>query len=76
MMSLAHHTIQLGVEPYDPESDRGVLRAAVFRQSRATGEMLLTIVAARRTRDLQDLVEEVGRGVPELVGVWSAGLKK
>ncbi len=68
MMSLAHHTIRLDVAPY--VEGRGLLRAAVFRASRTTGEMLLTLVATRRNRILEELAEEVARGVPELVGVW------
>ena len=70
MMSLAHHTIQLGIDPYDPQLGRGVLRSAVIRQSRTSGEILITLVAARRTRALMDLAEEVARGVNAVVGVW------
>jgi 23S rRNA (uracil1939-C5)-methyltransferase len=68
MVSLAHHTITLGVEPY--ERGRGVLRAAVLRASRTTGEVLVTLVAARRDRQLEELAEELARGVPEISGIW------
>ncbi|MEN0062046.1 MAG: 23S rRNA (uracil(1939)-C(5))-methyltransferase RlmD [Myxococcota bacterium] len=70
MASLAHHTIELGIEPYDPEAKRGVLRAAVLRASRSTGEVLVTLVAARRERRLGDLAEEIARGNSEIVGIW------
>ena len=70
MASLAHHTIELGIEPYDPEQQQGVLRAAVLRASRTTGEVLVTLVAARRERRLSDLAEEVARGNSEIVGNW------
>jgi len=70
MASLAHHTIELGIEPYDPERKEGVLRAAVLRASRSTGEVLVTLVAARRERRLSDLAEEVARGNSEIVGIW------
>ncbi len=70
MMSLAHHTIQLDVEPFEPETERGVLRSAVLRASRTTGEVMLTLVAARRTRKLAELAEEVARGVNQVVGAW------
>lgn len=70
MTSLAHHTIELGVEPYDPRTERGVLRSAVLRASRTTGEVLVTLVAARRDRLLSQLAEELGRGVSEVVGIW------
>ncbi len=69
MVSLAHHTIQLKLEPFDG-SDRGSLRAAVLRQSRATGEVMVTLVAARRDRRINELAEELARGNSEVVGVW------
>lgn len=59
MASVAHHVIELGLQPYDPESDRGVLRAFVLRQSRATGEVLVTIVAGRRVKALSDLASRL-----------------
>lgn len=68
MVSLAHHTIQLEIEPWN--EGKGVLRAAVLRASRATGEVLVTLVAGRKDRRLGELAEEVGRGVPEVVGTW------
>ncbi|MEQ1565639.1 MAG: 23S rRNA (uracil(1939)-C(5))-methyltransferase RlmD [Myxococcota bacterium] len=70
MVSLAHHTITLGIEPYDRGRERGVLRSAVMRASRTTGEVLITLVAARRDRLVQELAEEVCRGVSEVTGVW------
>ena len=70
MLSLAHHTIDLGIAPYDGDAQRGVMRSAVLRASRTTGEVLVTLVAARRDRNLQQLAEEVARGVNQVVGVW------
>src|SRR5690606_21306208 len=70
MVSLAHHAIELGVEGYDPYTERGVLRSAVLRASRATGEVLITLVAARRHPKLGELAEEVARGCNEVAGVW------
>ena len=70
MVSLAHHTLALQIPPYDPKSGRGVLRSAVMRASRTTGEVLVTLIAARRDRALGDLAEEIGRGVNAVVGVW------
>lgn len=70
MMSLAHHTIRLGIEPYDPKTRRGTLRSAVLRASRTSGEVLVTLVAAQRNRQLAELAEEVARGVNQVVGVW------
>lgn len=70
MASLAHHTIELEIEPWDPETGRGTLRAAVLRASRTTGEVLVTLVAAQRDPKLRDLADELARGVQEIVGVW------
>ena len=70
MVSLAHHAIELGLEPFDAKTQRGVIRSAVLRASRTTGEVLVTLVAARRTRELTDLAEALGQGVSEVVGVW------
>jgi 23S rRNA (uracil1939-C5)-methyltransferase len=70
MVSLAHHTIALGIEPFDAERGRGVLRSAVLRASRATGEVLVTLIAARKDHHLQDLAEELARGVPAIAGIW------
>ena len=70
MVSLAHHTIALGIEPYDDARRRGVLRAAILRASHSTGDVLVTLVAARRDPMLSELAEEVARGAPEITGIW------
>lgn len=70
MVALAHHTIELDIRPYDAASDQGILRAAVLRVSRATGEVLVTLVVGRRIRQLQDLAEAVAGQVSAVTGVW------
>jgi len=70
MVSLAHHTIGLGIEPYEQTTERGILRSAVLRVSRATGEVMVTLIAARRDYRLAELAEELARGNNEVVGVW------
>ncbi len=70
MVSLAHHTIGLGIEPYDDARHRGVLRAAILRASRSSGDVLVTLVAARRDPMLEELAEEVARGATEITGIW------
>jgi 23S rRNA (uracil1939-C5)-methyltransferase len=70
MTSLAHHMLELGLEPYDPESDTGVMRAAVIRASRTTGEVMLTLIVGRRPKKLDDLAELVASDNGEVVGVW------
>jgi len=69
MNALAHHTIELDIWPYEPESGRGCLRAAVLRASRHSGEVHVTLVAGGRNNRLMDLAEAVAMGVSEVVGV-------
>jgi 23S rRNA (uracil1939-C5)-methyltransferase len=70
MDALAYHVIDLELHPYDPETDRGVLRYAVIRASHITGEVLLTLVAGRHVHQLQELAERVAQQCNEVVGVW------
>ncbi len=70
MVSLAHHAIELGIHPFEPETGRGTLRAAVLRASRTTGEVLITLVTGNRGRELSELAEAVAQGVSEVAGVW------
>jgi 23S rRNA (uracil1939-C5)-methyltransferase len=70
MKSLAHHAIDLDIWPYDAASGRGVLRSAVLRASRTTGEVLVTLVAGRRNKMLGTLADRIAQGVSQVVGVW------
>lgn len=70
MASLAHHALELGLEPYDAESDKGVMRSAVIRASRTSGELLLTLVAGRRPKLMDELVERLVQENSPLVGVF------
>jgi len=70
MSAVAHHVIELNIRPYDPEADSGVLRSVVLRQSRTTGEVLVTLVVGRRIRQLTDLAEAIANDVSEVAGVW------
>ncbi len=67
--AVAHHVIDLDIFPYEPETGRGVLRHVVMRQSRTSGEILVTLVTARRPRILNDLAERLVDSVPAIVGV-------
>lgn len=69
MNALAHHTIELDIRPYDVDADNGVLRAAILRASRTTGEVLITLVAGRRIPLLDELAERLGL-MSEVAGVW------
>ena len=63
MDAIAYHAIELNLRPYDPETDRGVLRVAVLRASRSTNQVLITFVVGRYVRELQDLAEAVAMQV-------------
>jgi len=69
MATVAHHIIELDVRPWEPETGQGLIRHVVMRQSRATGEVLVTIVAVRRVRILTELAETLAASMSELVGV-------
>ncbi len=68
MRTLAGRVIDLEIWPWESE-DRGLLRYAVARQSRATGEILLTLVAGRKDRLLSRLADELTQRLDNLVGV-------
>jgi 23S rRNA (uracil1939-C5)-methyltransferase len=67
MRTLAGRVIDLEIWPYD--EGRGLLRYVVARQSRATGEILLTLVAGQKDRILNQLADELTQRIDQLVGV-------
>jgi 23S rRNA (uracil1939-C5)-methyltransferase len=69
MRSVAHHVRELDLHPYDPATGRGTLRHVVLRQSRASGQVLCTLVAARSTRLLGELATRVMSIDTGIVGV-------
>lgn len=69
MSAVAFHVIDLEIQPYEAEIDEGVLRHVVLRQSRTTGKILVTLVAGRRPRTLNELAERIEAHVPEIGGV-------
>jgi 23S rRNA (uracil1939-C5)-methyltransferase len=70
MKALSHHYMDMELAPYDPQTEKGLLRAAVLRQSRETNEIVITLVASRYKHDLKDLAERVAQQVTAVVGVW------
>lgn len=68
MGNIAHHVLEMNIAPYDPISDQGVLRAFVVRASRSKQEVLVTMVAGRRPRMLDELSERIAMN-SEVVGV-------
>lgn len=69
MSSVTHHIIENGMPPYEEATDRGVLRHVLIRESRLTGEMLVTLVCARRPRDAKELADTIAQNLSSVVGV-------
>lgn len=69
MKVVSHYVIDMEVHPYNPEKETGILRYAVARQSRTTREILLTLVAARRARVIDELAAAIATHLPEAVGI-------
>ncbi len=70
MNALAHHAIEMELWPWERQTGAGVMRSAVLRQSRTTGEIMVTLIAGKRIRQLTDYAEAIANGVSEVVGVW------
>ena len=70
MSSLAFHVIDLDIWPYEPLTERGVLRSVVLRASSTTGQVLITIVAGQQSPRLRDLAEALAEAVSEIAGIW------
>jgi 23S rRNA (uracil1939-C5)-methyltransferase len=69
MSALAHHARRLELRPYDPRTGHGLLRYAVLRQSRTSGEVLVTLVAGHKHPLLGELADALGRELDAIVGV-------
>ncbi|TNE88968.1 MAG: 23S rRNA (uracil(1939)-C(5))-methyltransferase RlmD [Deltaproteobacteria bacterium] len=70
MRALAHHVRELKLWQYEPETDRGVLRSAILRRSRTSGEILVTLIAGRWVKSITELAEAVSTQVPDVAGFW------
>ena len=69
MGTITHHVVGLDIEPWDEQTERGVLRHVVVRQSRLTNELMVTLVVGRRPKILNDLAMSIAQSMPEVVGV-------
>lgn len=69
MGTIAHWVRKLDLRPFDFDSNKGILRAIVLRSSRATGEVVVTIAAAKRIRALDELAEQIVVNAREVKGV-------
>ena len=70
MLSIARLVIDLGLWPYKPELDQGVLRSFVLRASKETGLILVTVVAGRRIREIQEFADQLMDRHSSISGVW------
>lgn len=70
MNSLAHHAIEMEMSTFDPVSGHGLLRRALVRESRETGEVLLTLVVSKRNRAVLEYAETIATSVSEITAVW------
>ena len=52
---VAHHLIEADIWPYEPENGRGLLRHVVMRQSRTSGQVLITLVSTRKDPRLKEI---------------------
>ena len=69
MGAIAHHVVKRDIEPWDEQTERGVLRHVVVRQSRLTNELMVTLVVGRRPKILHDLAMDIAHGIAEVAGV-------
>lgn len=59
--------------PYSPATGKGLLRHAILRESKATGEMMITLEVTKRTLpDLTRLWEDLRQALPALVSFYVA----
>jgi 23S rRNA (uracil1939-C5)-methyltransferase len=69
MNGVAYRLIQADIWPYDPNSKKGLLRYVVMRQSRSTGQVLVTLVGARKDSRLREIADEIQSDIASVVGV-------
>lgn len=69
MNVVAHHTIDLEMWPWDPETGKGALRHVVMRQSRASGKVAVTLVTGKGGRMPRMLAERIQGAHGQVAGV-------
>lgn len=69
MATVAHHSLELDLRPWDAETGDGILRHVVLRQSRATGQVLVTLVTGRGGRLPQTLADQLQAASEHIAGV-------
>lgn len=69
MVQVAHRVLASELRPYEPEKRRGSLRYVILRQSRATQQILVVLVAGQPDRRLGPLAEQLIQEVANISGV-------
>lgn len=69
MQTVAFHVLDMKLYPFEPTLDRGLLRNILLRQSRLTGEILVTVISAQRNALLWELAERLAAGLASVTGV-------
>jgi 23S rRNA (uracil1939-C5)-methyltransferase len=69
MKVVSHHFIDLDVHPYDEQTETGTLRHVVMRQSRANGQILVTLVVTRIDKRVRALADRIMGGLGAVAGV-------
>lgn len=68
MKAAAHHMISVDLHPW--ENGRGTLKSISAWQSTTTGELLVTIKAARRTTLLFPFAQKIAASLTEVAGIY------
>jgi 23S rRNA (uracil1939-C5)-methyltransferase len=69
MKAVAFQVISLEVFPWEPELGRGTLRHVLLRQSRSTGQVLVTLITARNMPLVTQLAEGIAAANGAVAGV-------
>lgn len=69
MKGVAHHLIEADIWPYEPENGRGLLRHVVMRQSRTSGQVLITLVSTRKDPRLKEIAQTIQTALAPVIGV-------
>ncbi|TWT13470.1 23S rRNA (uracil(1939)-C(5))-methyltransferase RlmD [Planomicrobium sp. CPCC 101079] len=70
MAALKKRMPEMGIEPYDEQTHRGMLRHVVVRKGRATGEIMVVLVTKKKKfPQAEKAIELIRTLVPEVVSI-------
>lgn len=70
MVALKKNLIEIGIEPYEEATHRGMLRHVVVRKARATGEIMVVLVTKKKKfSQAQRAIELIQTTVPEVTSI-------